>query len=641
MISESSADRGESAKTDDLSGNLTKSQDANGNQATHSYDLLNRKVKTTWSDGKVATYSYDNCNNGIGRLCQLTDSSGSTTYTYNSEGQVTRKVQSIADTLLIHSYTYTADGKLQSETLPSGNVVSYNYALDKLTSISLNGQLYLSQLTYTATGQVASWQWADGSVYRKTYDANGRVKTFPLGNTVRTLSYDAVGNITGWSDSSDATKAQRFGYNVLGRLTGYAATNESQSFQYDANGNHTAKTDNGVNTLYGIQTNSNCLVSAGNQPQTLDANGNLLNDGVHTYTYNAQNRLVSVDGTTTYTYNAEGQRVKKVSGQTTIFYAWDNDRIIGEYVQGANGLQASETIYMGSTPIALIQQGQTYHIHADQIDTGRVLSDASGKILWSWEGKPFGETKPNEDPDQDGVALRYNQRFAGQTYDVETGLHYNFHRDYNPQTGRYVQSDPIGLEGGLNAFGYVEGNPLSISDLLGWAPTYIAGTLNRAIDVYLDIHNTGADVTNAISIMRKLPKIKFTAYIYGQNISSTTGLRNGGAKVIGLHITTSDTVATINSFYNGVPASIHGSATNRLSSTVMGALRAKNTPFVRAAGDRTITGDAGSSPSIRLSFSGGHTISAIQKNSSITHYFVHPNETSGLAVLTYFNQNAK
>ncbi|WP_033407733.1 hypothetical protein, partial [Thiolinea disciformis] len=91
-----------------------------------------------------------------------------------------------------------------------------------------------------------------------------------------------MGNITGWSDSSDAAKAKRFGYDVLGRLTGYATMNESQSFQYDANGNRTAKTDNGVNTLYGLQANSNRLVLAGNNAQTLDANGNLLNDGVHT-----------------------------------------------------------------------------------------------------------------------------------------------------------------------------------------------------------------------------------------------------------------------------------------------------------------------------------------------------------------------
>lgn len=87
------------------------------------------------------------------------------------------------------------------------------------------------------------------------------------------------------------------------------------------------------------------------------------------------------------------------------------------------------------------------------------------------------------------VSLSVKFHFPGQTYDAETGLHYNFHRDYNPQTGRYVQSDPIGLDGGMNSFEYVEGNPVTALDILGHAPTYIKGTLNRAIDISLDIHN--------------------------------------------------------------------------------------------------------------------------------------------------------
>ena len=166
---------------------------------------------------------------------------------------------------------------------------------------------------------------------------------------------------------------------------------------------------------------------------------------------------------------------------------------------------------MGSTPIALIQQGQTYRIYADQIDTARVLSDASGKILWSWESKPFGETTPNEDPDQDGVALRYNQRFPGQIYDAETGLHYNFYRDYNPQTGRYVQSDPIGLEGGMNSFGYVNGKPLSLIDINGLAASF-ATLWSR----YQDVTENGGP----------LPPIGFSLQVAGGQL--WTDFKNGG-----------------------------------------------------------------------------------------------------------------
>ncbi|OQX00570.1 MAG: hypothetical protein BWK73_48095 [Thiothrix lacustris] len=474
MTGEASPDRGNITNTHDISDNLKTSTDANGNTATYDYDLLNRKVKTTWQDGSIATWNYDNCTNGIGRLCTLTDGSGSTAYSYDTEGRITQKVQTIGNAILNHRYTHTDDGKLQSETLPSGATIGYTYTQDKLTGISLNGQAYMSNIRYTAAGQVASWQWADGTTYQKTYDANGRLKTFSLGGIVRTLSYDATGNIRGWDDNGDAAKAKHFSYDLLDRLDGYTAAFETQAFQYDPNGNRTATTDNGNTTAYGVAANSNRLTQIGSTAQVQDANGNLLNDGTHIYTYNAQNRLASVDGTTAYSYNADDQRVKKTVPTGTTLYAWDNDRIIGEYTT-ANGAaqQATETVYFGNTPVAVVQNGNIYRIHADQIDTPRVITDTVGKTVWAWDSKPFGETLPDEDPDKDGLTLHYSQRFPGQTFDTETGLHYNFHRDYNPATGRYVQSDPIGLDGGMNSFGYVGGNPLARTDLRGqwWQTT--------------------------------------------------------------------------------------------------------------------------------------------------------------------------
>ncbi|MBO0613078.1 RHS repeat protein [Thiothrix fructosivorans] len=502
MTGETSPDRGNTTNTYDISSNLKTSADANGNTAMHEYDLLNRKVKTTWQDGSIATWDYDNCTNGIGRLCTLTDGSGSTTYTYDNEGRTTQKTQTIGNSTLFHRYAYTADGKLQSEILPSGATIGYTYTQDKLTGISINGQAYMSNIRYTAAGQVASWQWADGTTYQKTYDANNRLKTFPLGGTVRTLNYDSVGNITGWDDNNDAAKAKHFSYDLLDRLDGYTAANEAQAFQYDPNGNRTAKTDNGNTTVYGLQANSNRLTQIGSTAQAQDANGNLLNDGTHAYTYNAQNRLASVDGTTAYTYNADDQRVKKTTPTGTTLYAWDNERIIGEYDQNGAGQQASETVYFGSTPVAVIQNGNVYRIYADQIDTPRIITDAAGKTVWMWDSKPFGETAPNEDPDKDGLVLRHNPRFPGQTFDAETGLHYNFHRDYNPATGRYVQSDPIGLDGGMNSFGYVEGNPLTFYDENGLKLKYEAGKIEKyykpLVDKIKNINSTGKKLIDFI-----------------------------------------------------------------------------------------------------------------------------------------------
>ncbi|WP_164705184.1 RHS repeat-associated core domain-containing protein, partial [Pseudomonas viridiflava] len=74
---------------------------------------------------------------------------------------------------------------------------------------------------------------------------------------------------------------------------------------------------------------------------------------------------------------------------------------------------------------------------------------------------------PEEDVDGDGKATTVALRFPGQIYDAQTQLSYNYYRDYNPDTERYVQSDPIGLNGGLNTYGYVEGNPNSNLDFYG------------------------------------------------------------------------------------------------------------------------------------------------------------------------------
>ena len=104
------------------------------------------------------------------------------------------------------------------------------------------------------------------------------------------------------------------------------------------------------------------------------------------------------------------------------------------------------------------------------MNTPRAISDSTNKVIWRWDSDPFGATAANEDPDGDGVKFTYNLRFPGQYYDRETGLHYNYFRDYSPSIGRYVQSDPIGLKGGVNTYTYVKGSPLDLSDPTGLLP---------------------------------------------------------------------------------------------------------------------------------------------------------------------------
>jgi RHS repeat-associated protein len=121
-------------------------------------------------------------------------------------------------------------------------------------------------------------------------------------------------------------------------------------------------------------------------------------------------------------------------------------------------------------PVDVVQgQAQTlYFVHADHLNTPRLVADATGTTVWRWDqAEPFGNNPADEDPDANSVAFDLPLRLPGQQYDKETALHYNLRRDYDPVLGRYGQSDPMGLKAGLNTYAYVSGAPVRWTDPMG------------------------------------------------------------------------------------------------------------------------------------------------------------------------------
>ena len=116
-------------------------------------------------------------------------------------------------------------------------------------------------------------------------------------------------------------------------------------------------------------------------------------------------------------------------------------------------------IYQGIIPSAYAANGDgdIYYVHNDHLGTPLKMTNEIGLVVWQAVYDPFGKATVNEDVDGDGKAVEMNVRFPGQYYDVESGLHYNYFRTYDPELGRYITSDPIGLFGGVNTFGYVGG----------------------------------------------------------------------------------------------------------------------------------------------------------------------------------------
>jgi RHS repeat-associated protein len=142
--------------------------------------------------------------------------------------------------------------------------------------------------------------------------------------------------------------------------------------------------------------------------------------------------------------------------------AVDSSALIAELGYKANSdWSYVSTSYTAAQHWALSEQ--VYYVHTDHLGTPDMITDASQRLVWQAGKGPFGGDAPLVE------TVVNNVRFPGQYYDVESGLHYNWNRYYDPEIGRYVTSDPIGLDGGLNTYGYVGGNPLMYVDSLGLA----------------------------------------------------------------------------------------------------------------------------------------------------------------------------
>ncbi len=141
------------------------------------------------------------------------------------------------------------------------------------------------------------------------------------------------------------------------------------------------------------------------------------------------------------------------------------------------------TVWLGWQPVAQVQfSGSSIdsitYLTGDQVGSPRLGTNQSQDIVWRWDSDAFGSVEPATDPDGDGAHVNVENRFAGQYADGESGLRYNWNRYYDPVKGRYVTSDPIGLSGGVNTFGYVGGNPVMRIDPTGEAfPVAIIGGL--------------------------------------------------------------------------------------------------------------------------------------------------------------------
>jgi RHS repeat-associated protein len=464
-----SPDTGKTINTYDQDGNLKTSTDARKAEGQYTYDALNRVTQVQYTDQTIQ-YTYDAGTNGKGRLTGASDKTHSMSWGYDSFGRVNTKTQAVASITELVGYSYT-NGDLTTLTLPSKQVVTYGYTNHQITSITVGKTTVLAGVTYDPMGPVTGWTWGNAATVSRGFDEDYNPAKFVTAGVTNTYTIDDAARITGLSDSLLASNSYTFGYDLLDRVASAVNTGSTinRGYKYDASGNRTTTT--GPASTETTSPTSNQLNSITGTPARVyayDAAGNTKSYASTSLTFNQRGRMsvatVSANSTD-YLYNALGQLIEKSGNGGTVFLVYDESgHLLGEY--SPTGV-IQETIWMGDIPVATLRPNGTsftiYYVHTDHLGTPRKItaSTSSNTLEWRWDPDAYGTPAPSVS------TIAYNLRFPGQYYLPETGLYYNYYRDYDPQTGRYVESDPIGIDAGYSTYAYAAENPISVIDPLG------------------------------------------------------------------------------------------------------------------------------------------------------------------------------
>lgn len=425
------------------------------------YQATGRKASQTWPDGSTVSYRHD-------------------------DGQLLKDIQfpavgtNPAGTLTISQRSWNAPTAI---LYPGGSTRSH----------SLDGFQRMTELRVKDPGQTEVMR------YRYAFDAENNILQKDTEHGFYDYQYDSLYRLTA-ADNPESLPNEAYGYDKLGnRLTDRRRPNPAQAgdqWQYNAN-----------NQLTESATENTALLLSNSQPIThgYDANGSLIrkstpagSEANHPYdnqrfVYDAQNRLTEVQDPAgnpiaSYQYDPYGRRIRKTIHRAWNGGAWESlaearaatyfyseEGLIAEYqAQGNNapqltvqygwqpeGAWSTDPVWIKATP-AGGSEATYFYYQNDHLGTPQKIIDGQGQSVWGQKATAFGEMTVDA-----AATISNNLRFPGQYFDQETGMQYNFFRDYDPTVGRYVESDPIGLEGGINTYLYAKANPVEFIDPLG------------------------------------------------------------------------------------------------------------------------------------------------------------------------------
>jgi RHS repeat-associated protein len=548
----------------------------------------------------------------FGRLDSITSNAAygvNTNYSYDlfdriiSKSQLNKALTSLgtSENISTVSYEWSLGNKLVSQTLPSGRKLNLNYnsaQKAQLSNITLDGTPIINSISYNGGGDITGWNWGVGGRYSIIYSSNstGAIKQIANTNSSGGINYsldygfDRDGRIVSISRNNNINDT--YAYDNAGNLTNESRANGSNSvysigYTYDQNRNRKTLRASGahlqsastVDYSYTKNKLTSFIKDGTSQPINYTANAELY-FGSNTANYDYAGRRRG-DGQSnnfnrymSYTANNERSLISLSSSWTysTIQFVYDeNSNLIGEYTY--SGVPIVEYVWLEGKPIAAIYgsgaETKIYYIVTDVLNTPRRLIDSStGNIEWSWDSTAFGVGAPTG-------SITFNLRFSGQYYDSATGQFYNLNRFYNPELGRYMESDPSGMAGGLNPYIYALNNPNIYVDHNGKHPIVgimivggivggvVGGGINALGQAY-DIYNDPSKSFNGYKF--------FAAVGAGIATGALAPVATSFLSAAALGATSSSASYAIGQYIDNKPVTPFGLATSALAGATFGGL---------------------------------------------------------------------
>ncbi len=455
----------------DVAGNLTAKFDADGRRLLEiEYGPANLPVVRRLASGDVHEFKYD----ARGRYLAAKTKAFAVTFAYDDLG---RRVRDERDGSGVR-HTFGPTGVLESVILGKYPVRYDRRAADEMALTDPTGATHT--LRFFGNGTTER-RFASGTADVSKYGDGGRclerVRTGVGGEWVRQYRYSPEGDLLAATDSARGETTYR--HDAAHRVAGVQRPGATfEPIDLDLAGNILR-----MPGLSGVQMlDGNRLSAANGERFEYDRRNHIAVRSAGTretrYHYDSRDFLVKVERTGepdwTAAYDPLGRRAWKQWGDgKRVEYFWDTDRLIAERDETGR-----VRVYVYADPFAMVPvlfveyasadadpaDGRRYYVFTDQIGCPTRVEDDRGEVAWSAVIDPFGRATVDS-----ASVIEFALRFPGHWLDAETGLHYNRFRYYDPALGRYLQSDPIGVAGGLNLYAYCDGNPLTRVDVRGLA----------------------------------------------------------------------------------------------------------------------------------------------------------------------------